>query len=156
MKRSEDIFNNLLRFSDSLKIKNIDGTQKIWDPIRKKYLIKQEEEFVRQLVLQYFLQDKKWSPKLIKVEKEILVGSSKRRFDIVLYKDATQAKILIECKSPKHGINQQTFDQITDYNLTLKIPFLIVTNGIESHLLKVNFEKRNYQHIKIIPEQNHE
>jgi len=153
MSEIQDIFNNLLRFTDSLKIKSIDGVQKIWDPIRKKYLVKQEEELVRQLVIQYFIQEKNWPAKLIQVEKQVKVGQINRRFDILLYSDAQQAKILIECKAPHQKLSQLSFDQISDYNLTLKIPFLIVTNGIQSVLMKIDFESKNYTYIQTIPEQ---
>lgn len=153
MSNTVDIFNDLLRFTNSLKFKSINGVQKIWDPIRKKYLVKQEEEIVRQLVIQYFIQDKNWPLKLIQVEKQVQVGEVNRRFDILLYSGVDQAKILIECKSPHHKLSQSTFDQITDYNLTLNIPFLIVTNGIQSVLMKIDFEKKNYTYQNKIPEQ---
>ena len=59
MSNKGDIFDNLLRFSNELKLIERDGKVYIWDPIRKKYLIKQEEELVRQLVLQYFIKEQK-------------------------------------------------------------------------------------------------
>jgi len=153
MSEPKDIFNDLLRFSDTLKIKSIDGVQKIWDPIRKKYIVKQGEEVVRQLVIQFFLQEKKWPSKLIQIEKQVKVGHNNRRFDIVLYSNPHQPKILIECKAPNQKLNQETFDQITDYNLSLKIPFLIVTNGIQSTLLQIDFDSKDFKYKQTIPEQ---
>ena len=154
MDKPIDIFNGLLRFSENIRSKVIEGKDMLWDPVRQKYLVKQEEEFVRQLVLQFFISEKKWSTKLIQVEKQIDISGKKRRFDILLYERVDKAKILIECKSPKQAINQKTFDQITDYNIALKIPYLIVTNGIHSYLLQIDFDSKDYIFLQNIPEQN--
>lgn len=156
MSNKGDIFDNLLRFSNEVKLIERDGKVYIWDPIRKKYLIKQEEELVRQLVLQYFIKEQNWPEKLVRVEKQIDLAGAKKRFDIVLYSSVEQALILIECKSPSHKLDQKVFDQISNYNLTLKIPYLIVTNGINSYLLKIDFTNNNYEFINSIPKQNNE
>ena len=43
------------------------------------------------------------------------------------------------------------FDQAARYNLVLKVPFLIITNGFEMHIAKVNFETQTTELLKEFP-----
>ena len=59
--------------------------------------------------------------------------------------------IIIECKSPKIKITQETFNQISRYNFDLKANFLVVTNGIQHFCCKVDYQKRKINFLKEIP-----
>ena len=44
--------------------------------------------------------------------------------------DATfTARMIVEYKAPEIEITQKVFDQITRYNMVLKVDYLIVSNG---------------------------
>ena len=60
--------------------------------------------------------------------------------------------MLVECKAPEVEISQKTFDQISVYNLEFKVPFLLVTNGIELFCCKTDFEKSEYIFLREIPD----
>ena len=58
----------------------------------------------------------------------------------------------MECKAPKIKINQNTFDQIAQYNLVLNANYLMVTNGLNHYYCQMDFENERYQFLKDIPE----
>ena len=52
-----------------IKLKEENGNTYIFDPIRKKYLVLQPEEWVRQNFIQYLIHEKKFPSSLIVIEK---------------------------------------------------------------------------------------
>ena len=66
-------------YKDHLSLKKSNGKTMILDPIRKKYLVLQPEELVRQLVVQYLLHDRKYNKNRIGVERGLLVNELKKR-----------------------------------------------------------------------------
>lgn len=143
---------DLLIFQEKLTTKEEDGKQWIFDPIRKKYLVLLPEELVRQLLLQYLIEIKKFPAGRINVEKQLTVLSSKRRFDMVIYDKNANPKMLIECKAPNVKINQKTFEQIAKYNLSIQADYLLVTNGIETFCCKMDYQNKSYSFISEIPD----
>ena len=111
------------------KIKKEDEVTFIFDAIRKRWIILTPEEWVRQNFLQYLIQVKKYPASLIAVEKEIQVGELKKRFDIVVYDANAKPWMIIECKEMDVQLNRSVLDQVLRYNITLQVPFLVITNG---------------------------
>ena len=37
--------------------------------------------------------------------------------------------MIVECKETKVGLNRKVLDQVLRYNITLKVPYLVITNG---------------------------
>jgi hypothetical protein len=103
----------------------------IFDPLRKKEVLLTPEEWVRQHIIRFLIDDRHFPPSLISVEAGIKVNRLSRRFDIVVYNRKGNPFMLIECKSAHVPINQITFDQVAAYNLTIEAEFLLVTNGIK-------------------------
>jgi len=142
---------NLLKFKSELQLKKEAGKVFIFDPIREKYLVQTPEELVRQLVILYFEKILKWPRQLIAVEKMLVVNERRKRFDILCFLPSGEPIILIECKSPKVPISQYTFEQASNYNIALKLPYLMVTNGISSYCCSVNLENGQFEFLKNIP-----
>ncbi|HFX17829.1 MAG TPA: type I restriction enzyme HsdR N-terminal domain-containing protein [Flavobacteriales bacterium] len=133
------------------KIKKENDKWFIWDIVRQKYYILTPEEWVRQHVLHFLIKDKHYSKSLIAVEKQLLINQTKRRFDIVVFNKAMQPEILVECKAPQIAITQKTFDQTNQYNWLLKAPYLLMTNGLQHVICKVDFQAYKVQFLKEIP-----
>lgn len=112
----------------NFKIKQEAEKDYIFDVIRKRWLVLTPEEWVRQNFIQYLIQIKKYPASLIAVEKEIKLGELKKRCDIIIYK-ANLPWMIVECKEMKVLINENTFDQILNYNQTLQVEYLVTTNG---------------------------
>lgn len=136
------------------RFKNSENKLKIFDEIRKKFVVFTPEEWVRQHCIQYLIQEKGFPKSLINVEKELLINDLKKRYDIVVFNSNGSIHILIECKAPKININQNTFDQIAQYNVLLKADYLMVTNGLNHCYCVVDFEQEKYQFLKELPNYN--
>jgi hypothetical protein len=155
LEKSQEPLMQKLNFPKFLfRFKNSENKISIFDEIRKKFVILQPEEWVRQHCVQYLVQNKKYPKSLINVEKELKVNDLKKRYDIVIYNPNGSIHLIVECKSPKININQNTFDQIARYNLTLNANYLMVTNGINHYYCKMDFEAERYQFLKDIPQYN--
>lgn len=136
------------------KLKSEDGKQFIFDPIRKKYLVLTPEEWVRQNFIQFLIQIKEYPVSLLSIEHPVNVNTLNQRSDIVVYNRTGKPILIVECKATKVKIDQKVFDQITRYNMILKVPYLIITNGYKHFCCKIDFEKNSYAFLKDIPEFN--
>jgi hypothetical protein len=131
--------------SYSFRFKNSENKVSIFDEIRKKFIILTPEEWVRQHVIQFLLQEKKYPISHINVEKLLKVNGLRKRYDVVVYNPDGSIYILIECKAPAIKIAQATFDQIARYNMTMDAQFLMVTNGLNHYFCEMDFENEKYQ-----------
>jgi hypothetical protein len=134
-----------------IKLKEEKGTKYIFDPIRKKYLVLQPEEWVRQNFIQYLINEKSFPSSLIAIEKGLKLNELQKRADIVIYDKQAQPIVLIECKAPKVKINQEVFEQVARYNVVFKVPYLVVTNGLEHFCAKVNLLENSFEFLKELP-----
>ena len=136
----------------SFRFKNSENKVAIFDEIRKKFIIVTPEEWVRQHVVQFLLQDKKYPKSHINVEKLLKINNLNKRYDVVVYKPDGNITILIECKAPGVKISQSTFDQIARYNMTLNADYLMVTNGLNHYLCKMDYQNEKYDFLTDLPE----
>ena len=113
------------------KIKALHGKDQIFDPFRKNWVLLTPEEWVRQNLLQYLVQNLQYPASLIAVEKEIKLGELSKRFDIVVYKNELPWMI-IECKEAKVALNEKTMLQILQYQQVLMAQYLFISNGHET------------------------
>ena len=126
-------------------------SEMIFDPQRKKYVKLTDEEWVRQNFIQYLIQQGKYPPGLIGVEVMFHFNKMKRRIDILIHDRTGKPVLLVECKSPDVPINDKVFDQIVCYNMEFKVPYIIVTNGLDHYVCKINHEDNNYEFLNVIP-----
>ena len=110
----------------------------IHDPIRRKYLVQTPEETVRQLTVQYLIEEKGYPQNRISVEKALKVNELTKRFDILVFERAMKPFLLVECKAPNIPISQDTFRQIAIYNMPLSVRFLMVTNGNDTYCCEMD------------------
>ncbi len=145
---------DLHEFKSYLKIKSEGDHKYLWDPIRKKYLVPQPEELVRQLLILYLTQKLDYPISRIQVEKSLKVVDQYKRYDLVVYDQNIEPYLLVECKSHKEPINQSVIDQVSRYNMTLRAPYLLVTNGVQTYCCEVNLISKEVQFLDRIPNYN--
>ncbi|MEY8847679.1 type I restriction enzyme HsdR N-terminal domain-containing protein [Psychroserpens sp. XS_ASV72] len=133
------------------RFKSNENKVSIFDEIRKKFIILQPEEWVRQHCVQYLIHHKNYPKSLINVEKALQINNLTKRYDVVVYNPDGSIHLIVECKAPSITINQSTFDQIARYNLALDATYLMVTNGINHYYCKMDFENECYEFLKDIP-----
>ena len=114
----------------SPRIRQQQGQPHIFDFIRRRWLVLTPEEWVRQHVLNYLVTIKNYPPASIAVEKELELNDLKKRFDIVVYSRTMQPLLIVECKAPYIALNEGVLEQALRYNLILKAPFIMITNGV--------------------------
>lgn len=134
------------------KMKTEQGSRQIFDPVRKKMVKLDPEEWVRQNLIQFLNQDKNYPISLMAVEKGLTVNKLSKRFDILCYNNDSNPLLLVECKAPSVKISQSAFDQISIYNLQFKVPFLLVSNGLEHFCCQLDYEKNSYSFLTEIPD----
>ncbi len=132
------------------KIKNENNKELIFDEVRKRWVMLTPEEWVRQNFLQYLIQVKKYPATLIAVEKEINLGDLKKRFDIVVYDKASTPWMIIECKEMTVELDKKVLDQILRYNITLQVPYLVITNG--SHCMAFECVNNQLKELTELPD----
>ncbi|WP_299367312.1 type I restriction enzyme HsdR N-terminal domain-containing protein [Winogradskyella sp.] len=134
------------------RFKSTENKVSIFDVIRKKFIVLQPEEWVRQHCVHYMINDKKYPKSLINVEKELSVNGLKKRYDIVVFNPDGSIHLIVECKSYTAKINQDVFDQIARYNLALNANYLMVTNGINHYYCQMDTIAKRYTFLKDIPD----
>ena len=111
---------------------------KIFDIVRGKYVVLTPEEWVRQHLLRFLLEDRAYPKGLVAVEKSLKVGLLDKRFDLLVYDRDHRPILLAECKAPGVPLDQAVFDQASRYNRSLQVPYLLITNGHETRLCRVD------------------
>lgn len=142
---------DFLKYQDKLRRKNQEGLLYIFDPIRRKFLVQTPEEMVRQLVLEFLQQEKGFLKNRMAVERMLTVNEMAKRCDILVFQTDMQPLMLVECKAPQVPISQATFRQIAMYNLPLKVPFLMVTNGRETYCCEMDYNNNGFTFLQEVP-----
>ena len=131
------------------KIKKINNRDFVFDVFRKQWIVLTPEEWVRQNFLQYLVEIKKYPASLIAVEREILVGELRKRFDIVVFKDA-KPWMVVECKELKIALSEAVISQILNYNIYLQVEYLVVTNGNQT--FGIHAQGNTHQWLENLPD----
>ena len=80
------------------------------------------------------------------------LNGTKKRCDTVLYKRDLTARMIVEYKAPHIEITQAVFDQITRYNMVLKVDYLVVSNGMQHYCCRMNYDTQSYSFLADIPD----
>jgi hypothetical protein len=123
---------------------------KIFDEIRKKYLVLTPEEWVRQNLIKYLISAKGYKATTTSIEKMVNINGNPKRFDIVFYKRDLKPFLLVECKAPSVRLDQSTVDQIAVYNGVLNAEYMLLSNGM-NHICFQNTDE-GVKFLKEIPE----
>lgn len=111
------------------RIKKEKEVEFIFDEFRKRWVRLTPEEWVRQNFLNYLVQVKKYPASLIAVEKEIVLGELKKRFDILVYNQQHEPWMMVECKAMDVVLSEDVLQQVLRYSITIPATYLIITNG---------------------------
>ncbi len=124
---------------------------KILDVLRRRFVALTPEEWVRQHFVHFLIDHKGYPAALLANEIQLKCGEKTLRADSVLYSRELVPRMIIEYKAPHIPITQKVFDQISAYNLLLHVDFLMVSNGMEHYICKMDYEAGKYSFLKEIP-----
>ena len=136
------------------KIAVRDGKRVIFDVIRRRYVALTPEEWVRQHFVHFLINHKGYPQALMANEVQVQLNGTRKRCDTVLYRRDLSARMIVEYKAPEIQITQTVFDQITRYNMVLKVDYLIVSNGLQHYCCRMDYVNGGYKFLPDVPAYN--
>lgn len=131
---------------------NLDnGIEEIWDTQRKRWVKLTPEEWVRQNFVHFLIDVLHYPQGRIGNEIAIRVGQLEKRCDTVVFGDDAKALMIVEYKATTVTITQQVFDQISGYNRSLMVDWLVVSNGLQHYVCHFNRESERWEFLREIP-----
>ncbi len=118
----------LLNYTNDLDIRTTEGKLSVWDPCRRKEVALEPEEFVRQLLIQYFHHGLGIGYGRMVVERQ-LKNYQGNRFDFGIVHTSGNYSLLAECKSFNHKIDDDAMIQLIKYDASVSAKFLLLSNG---------------------------
>ena len=133
------------------KTRTENGQLQIFDPVRRKYVALTPEEWVRQHFIHFLIENKNVPLSHIAVEKSIRVSNLPKRADIVIFKGGLKPVLVVECKASSVEITEEVFHQVLRYNMSLRVDFLVLTNGLRHVYCRVDYNKQKADFIEDLP-----
>ena len=130
---------------------NQQGKVSIFDIIRKKHIILTPEEWVRQHLVHYFINQLNYPKSLISVEDGLKVNKMQKRSDIIIYNRLGKVFMVVECKSAKIKLNQNSMIQLSTYNQKYNAEYIALTNGLQIYVCKMDYENKTSDYIDQFP-----
>jgi hypothetical protein len=124
----------------------------VWCVVRKKTLLLTPEEWVRQHLIHYLINDKQIPPGLIAAEMPLRINNLDRRCDVVVYDRSGSPVLIVECKAPEVGLDEKVFQQIAQYNFGLGVDLLMVTNGLYHVYCRIDREEGRIVGLEELPD----
>lgn len=134
------------------KLRREDGMVKIYDRLRRRYVALTPEEWVRQHFVDFLIHVHAFRPALMGNEITLLLNGMKRRCDTVVYDPHSRPLMIVEYKRPSVAITQKVFNQISRYDSVLRVPWLVVSNGMQHFCCHMDYERQTCQFVDGIPD----
>ena len=141
---------NLPKFETKIIQRN--GKPAIFDMLRRRYIALTPEEWVRQHFVHFLIQHKGYPQALLGNEISLKLNGTDKRCDSVLYHRDASPRMIIEYKAPYIAVTQKVFEQISRYNLVLRVDYLVVSNGLVHYCCKMDYENQSYTFLSDIPD----
>lgn len=135
-----------------IKLRGTKAQPQIFDILRKKYIALTPEEWVRQHFVHFLVEHKGYPTALMANEIQLKVGEKTLRADSILYSRDLKPRMIIEYKAPHIPITQKVFDQISIYNMLLHVDYLVVSNGLQHYICKMDYNDKKYLFLEDIPD----
>lgn len=135
-----------------IKLRGTKAQPQIFDILRKKYIALTPEEWVRQHFVHFLVEHKGYPAALMANEIQLKVGEKTLRADSVLYSRDLKPRMIIEYKAPHIPITQKVFYQISIYNMLLHVDYLVVSNGLQHYICKMDYNDKKYLFLEDIPD----
>jgi Type I restriction enzyme R protein N terminus (HSDR_N) len=117
----------------AFRIREEQGRRQVFDEVRRKWVALTPEEWVRQNMIRWMVVTLGYPASLVAVERELMLGSLRKRFDIVVFDRLQKPWMMVECKAPEVALGEGVLMQVLRYNLSIPVPYLVISNGNECH-----------------------
>lgn len=109
----------------------------VFDPLRRRRVMLTPEEWVRQHFVRYLVEHLGCPPGRLGNEVGIRLNRTVRRCDTVVYAADASPLAIVEYKAPAVALGRGVFDQVARYNMSLRVPWLMVSNGKAHYACRV-------------------
>lgn len=123
----------------------------IYDPLRKKEVALTPEEEVRQFFIRWLNTEKGYPLGLMASEYTIRFNKRSFRCDIAVFNRKLEPQIIVECKAPEVKLCNRVLEQAMTYNMALKVPHLVITNGESTVICSYDNTAGKYAFAEDIP-----
>jgi len=133
------------------KTKFVENELYIFDIIREKYILLTPEEWVRQGLIHYLVNDFAYPKGMMRVETGLKYARRQKRADILVYDRNANPFLLVECKSMEIHLGETTLTQVSQYNFIIQAKYIMFTNGRNFSAFYFDKQKKEYLIISEIP-----
>lgn len=137
--------------SFDIKIRREGNRAVVLDPLRRRWVALTPEEWVRQHFVNLLVSEKHYPATLVANEVQLSVGEKVMRADTVVYDRTLRPRMIVEYKAPTVAITQKVFDQISVYNLLLRVDYLAVSNGRQHYVCRMDYDNEKYSFLEDLP-----
>lgn len=130
----------------SARIKEEDGVKYIWDSLRGRWLVLTPEEWVRQHTIAWLVRERHIPELRISQEYPVNINGQHQRADIVVIDEFAKPHILVECKAPEIGIDNEVVMQAIRYNAVVGAKYILLTNGLSLYCFE--YAEGQYRTVK--------
>lgn len=134
-----------------LKLSKKQGVIVVWCIVRKKDLVLTPEEWVRQHILHFLINEKQFPIGLIASEFSLNYNGISKRADIVVFNRDSKPVLIVECKAPEVALSEATVRQIAQYNYNLGVDFLMLSNGLDHVICKIDRIQGKFNYLQELP-----
>ena len=131
------------------------GNALIFDIVRKKYVKITPEEWVRQHMVHFLVEDKGVPLGLISVERALEFNGLLKRFDICVSDRSGKMRLLVELKAPHISLNNSTLMQAGIYQKVLGVSMVGISNGIQHLFIQLDENSEKPTVIHELPDFQH-
>lgn len=134
-----------------LRLEQREGKPYVYDDLRRKFVRLTPEEWVRQHFVRYLIDDLGYPQPLMQNEVALRLGETVKRCDTLLYDKALRPQMILEYKASHVTLTETVLQQIVRYNYVLRVPYLVLSNGLEHLLCRIDYEKMTYAFLSEFP-----
>lgn len=134
------------------KLRKQKNSVQIYDFIRKKWIVINKEEWVRQSFLNYLTTHLNYPSGLIGVEVGVGYDTMTKRADIVVFCRNKNPLVVVECKAPDIRIDENVMMQALMYFKELQPKYVFLTNGINHVAVKISSQNQQIEYLNEIPD----
>ncbi len=134
-----------------LRLEQREGKPYVYDDLRRKFVRLTSEEWVRQHFVRYLIDDLGYPQPLMQNEVALRLGETVKRCDTLLYDKALRPQMILEYKAPHVTLTETVLQQIVRYNYVLRVPYLVLSNGLEHLLCRIDYEQMTYAFLSEFP-----
>ncbi len=123
----------------------------VWDTLRRVWLRLTPEEWVRQHLIRYLVEECGAPTTSVAQEFVVTLGGRPQRADVVVHGHDGHPLLLAECKAPQVEIDTAVFAQAIRYNSAIGARYIIVTNGLR-HCVRELMPDGKYRALEKFPQ----